>query len=261
MPGTIGSTTRTRAPLSPGSGSMKPMDPWWRSVTQRAMASPSPVPPVCPPVCSPRVPKRSKTFSRFSGAMPVPWSATSSHQSGPVPVPSTWTVPRGGLCAAALSSRFATSCRSRAGSPFTVRSGGVARTSNDTDWGPTDASATARSSRSDTRIDSTTSGVTPASTRERSRRSSTSRPSRSAWSSAACRPAGSDGARSVWATPSTRLSRTAQSAASGVRSSWETLATRSRRWRSTVARSSAIVLNARASSPTSSLDVVCTRPE
>ena len=67
--------------------------------------------------------------------MPEPWSATSSHQPVAVPVPSTETVPCAGLCAAALSSRFATSCRSRAGSPFTVRSGGVARTSYDTDCG------------------------------------------------------------------------------------------------------------------------------
>ncbi len=261
MPGSIGSTARTCAPLSPGAGSAKPMDPWCRSVTHRAMARPRPVPPVWPPVCSRRVPKRSKTCSRLSGATPGPSSVTSSHQSASLAVPETWTVPLAGLCRAALSSRFATSWRSRAGSPCTVRSAGVVRTSYVTECGATAASATAPSSRSDTRIDWTSSGVTPASTRERSSRSSTRRPRRSAWSRAACNPSGSDGAGLDWATPSTRFSRTAQRAASGVRSSWETLATRSRRCRSTVARSSAIVLNALASSPTSSLEVVCTRPE
>jgi hypothetical protein len=46
----------------------------------------------------------------------------------------------------------------------------------------------------------------------------------------------------------------------GVRSSWDTLAIRSLRIRSTTASSSAMALNARASSPTSSADVSVTRP-
>ena len=50
-------------------------------------------------------------------------------------------------------------------------------------------------------------------------------------------------------------------AASGVRSSWETVAIRSRRSASTCARSAAIWLKAAASRPTSSVDVVRTRPE
>ena len=50
-------------------------------------------------------------------------------------------------------------------------------------------------------------------------------------------------------------------AVSGVRSSWDTVAIRSRRSRSTVARSSAIRLNAAASWPTSSVAEVRTRPE
>ena len=78
--------------------------------------------------------------------------------------------------------------------------------------------------------------------------------SRRAWSRAAVRDWGSRGA-----TPSTRFSSTATRPASGVRSSWLTLATSSRRCRSTVARSRAIVLNARARSPTSSLEVSVTR--
>ena len=60
-------------------------------------------------------------------------------------------------------------------------------------------------------------------------------------------------------TPSTMFSSTARSAETGVRSSWVTLATSSRRWRSTAARSSAIRLNAVASSPTSSVLVARTR--
>ena len=80
--------------------------------------------------------------------------------------------------------------------------------------------------------------------------------SRSAWSRAARSATGSGSA-----TPSARFSSTAHRAASGVRSSWLTLATSSRRCRSTVARSSAIRLKARASWPTSSLEVATTRPE
>ena len=66
-PGTAGSSTRKRAPVSPGTGSTSPIRPPCRSVTQRAIASPSPVP---PPGGSGSVPKRSKTRSRSSGAMP-----------------------------------------------------------------------------------------------------------------------------------------------------------------------------------------------
>ena len=121
----------------------------------------------------------------------------------------------------------------------------------------TRASATARSSSSQRRAPrSADSGASPASTRARSSRSEASAESRSAWSSAVRRATGSGSA-----TPSTRFSSTAHRAASGVRSSWLTLATSSRRCRSTAARSSAIRLKARASSPTSSLEVAVTRPE
>ena len=59
-------------------------------------------------------------------------------------------------------------------------------------------------------------------------------------------------------TPSTTFSSTACSAPIGVRSSCETFATRSRRRRSVSASSAVMRLNARASSPTSSLDVTAT---
>ena len=60
---------------------MKRMVPPCRSVTQRAMARPSPVP---PPPSTPRVPNRSNARSRSPGATPGPWSETSSSQRSSV---------------------------------------------------------------------------------------------------------------------------------------------------------------------------------
>ena len=94
------------------------------------------------------------------------------------------------------------------------------------------------------------SGSVADSSRERSSSCSTSRPSRSRLGER-----GRIDRDRVGSTPSTRFSSSACSAPIGVRSSCETLATRSRRIRSTSARSAAIALNARASSPTSSRDV------
>ena len=61
--GERGSSTRKRAPVSPGTGSTTVIRPPCRSVTQRAIASPRPV----PPPESGRVPNRSKTRSRSCG--------------------------------------------------------------------------------------------------------------------------------------------------------------------------------------------------
>ncbi len=112
-------------------------------------------------------------------------------------------------------------------------------------------SRTACSSSGSTANAVRSSGTAPDSRRERSRSCLTSRPSRSTWASIVRNVSGSGSV-----TPSTRFSSTACSAVIGVRSSWLTLATRSRRTRSVSASSAAIWLNARASSPTSSRDVV-----
>ena len=79
-------------------------------------------------------------------------------------------------------------------------------------------------------------------------------PSRSTCPSIAARLAAS-----AASTPSTRFSSIARNAPSGVRSSCDTFATRSRRTRSTSARSAAMRLKARPSSPTSSREVAVTR--
>ena len=252
--GSCGRSTRTRAPVLGASGSTKWMVPPWRSVTQRAMARPRPVPP--PPSASASVPNRSKTRSRSAAGTPGPSSATSRRQPVAVSRAVTRTTPPAGLCRDALSSRLATSWWSRAGSAVAVSAGGVARTSYLTSRPATRASATARSSSARTGTCVVDSWASPASTRARSSRSEARVASRSAWSSAVRRATGSGSA-----TPSTRFSSTAHRAATGVRSSWLTFATSSRRWRSTAARSSAIRLKARASSPTSSLEVAVTRPE
>ena len=97
-------------------------------------------------------------------------------------------------------------------------------------------------------------GTTPASSFERSRSCSTSLPSRST-----CCSIASSAGRSTGSTPSTMFSSFARSAPIGVLSSCETFATRSRLSRSTSASCVAIVVNACASSPTSSLDVAVTR--
>ena len=200
------------------------------------------------------VPNRSKTRSRSATGMPGPSSPTSSRQPVAVSRAVTRTTPPAGLCREALSSRFATSWCSRAGSARARRPGGATCTSYVTSRRLARASATACCSSSSTGTSVASSGRSPASTRARSSRSAASAASRSAWSSAVRRVPGSRAA-----TPSTRFSSTAQSAASGVRSSWLTLATSSRRRRSTSARSSAIRLNARASSPTSSAEEALTR--
>ena len=246
-----GRSTRKRAPDSPGTGSTRPIRPPCRSVTQRAIARPSPVP---PPAVSGSVPNRTNTRSRSSGAIPVPSSVTSSRTTSPTRPAQMRTTPPSGLCRAALSSRLASSWWSRDRSASTTRPGGSTRTSKDTPRIPAWASVTASPTSAETGTGLRSRATTPASTRERSRRSLTRLLSRCAWPSATRIVAGSGSV-----TPSSRFSSTATSAVSGVRSSCETLATRSRRWRSTVARSAAIRLNVRASSPTSSVEEVSTR--
>ena len=75
------------------------------------------------------VPKRSKTRSRSWGAMPGPWSATSSAVARPRRLGPDVHDPPAGLCRAALSSRLASSWCSRARSAYAERSGGSTRTS------------------------------------------------------------------------------------------------------------------------------------
>ncbi len=243
-----GTSRRRSAPRSSG-GARKRRVPPWSWATQRATASPTPVPP------APSVPNRSKTRSRSSGATPAPSSATSSHHPAPSAPPAIRTVVPAGAWRPALSSTLTRSCRSRAGSPGTTRSS-PSSTTNDPGR-PADVtcstdSSTSRCSRTSCRSRSTT----PASSRESWSRSSTRRPRRWAWTSAAPRWSASG-----LTTPSARFSRSAVIAVRGVRSSWDTVAMRSRRSRSTVARSSAIRLNAVASWPTSSVAKVRTRPE
>ena len=231
-----GSSTRKRAPDSPATGSIRPIRPPCRSVTHRAIARPSPVP---PPAGSCRVPNRSKTRSRCSGSIPEPSSETSRRKLSATSPAHTRTTPPVGLCRTALSRRLASSWCSRERSACTERSAGSMRTSNRTWRISAPASATASSTSVATGTSVRSSATTPASTRERSSRSPTRVLSRSACPSATRMVAGSGSV-----TPSSRFSSTATSAVNGVRSSCETLATRSRRWRSTVARSAAIRLNA-----------------
>ena len=248
-----GSSTRKCAPGVSGLGSSNVIRPPCRSVTQRAIARPSPVP---PPPGSRRVPNRSKTRSRSSGAIPSPWSETSiTTPPGPAAAV-TRTAPPDGLCRAALSSRLARSWCRRALSACTSRPGGSTYTSTGRVRPPVRSSATHSSTRSLSATSVRSRDTTPASSRERSSRSRTRSLSRSAWPRATRTVAGS-----ATVTPSSRFSSTATRAVNGVRSSWETVATSSRRWRSTVARSAAIRLKVRASSPTSSVEVVCTRTE
>ncbi len=249
--GRSGSTARRTAPLVPSGVGRAVIRPPCSSQTQRAMARPRPVP---PPESSP-APNRSKTRSTRSAGMPGPSSRTSSHQvDASAARPVTSTSPPGGLCRTALSTRFATSWASRAGSACTVRSVGCASCRTRTGRPSTEASATAPASRSATRTSETDRGATPASILDRSSRSVTRALSRSDWCSAPRRAASSGRT-----TPSTRFSRRARWAASGVRSSCDTVATSWRRWVSAEARSAAMALNARARSPTSSVEVAVTR--
>ena len=183
-------------------------------------------------------------------AMPAPWSATSSRQPSGSASADTRTTPPAGLCREALSSRFDSSWCSRARSACTVRSVGYDAHVVRHRRGPASSPRRPRRrSRSATGTSSSASAATPASTRDRSSRSPTSALSRSAWSSAVRIRPGRRGPRRRRGSPARR-----PAPASGVRSSWETFATRSRRCRSTSARSAAIRLNARASSPTSSVE-------
>ena len=119
--GVRGRTARIRAPCSPTGGVTAAMDPPCSSQTQLAMASPMPVP---PPASSPE-PKRSKTCWARSAGMPLPSSATMSHQrSGPSGPALTVTRPPDGLCRSALSSRLARTCSRRAGVRGDVQVGG-----------------------------------------------------------------------------------------------------------------------------------------
>ncbi len=249
--GARGSCTRSRAPVPPvGVGTTATVPPC-SSVTQRAMASPSPV----PPPATPPEPKRSNTRVACPAGMPGPSSLTSSTQTRSSRArASTRTSPWGGLWRMALSTRFANSWAIRAGSATTVRSAGRTVWRTRTGRPSTAVSSTARWSRSSTRTSASRNGAAPASIRDRSSRSATSSLSRSAWCRA-LRRASSSG-RTM---PSTRFSSRARCAVRGVRSSCETVATSSRRCRSADARSAAIELKAPASTPTSSEDVAVTR--
>ncbi len=253
--GLKGRSTRSSAPDVPAGGSANLIAPLWRVATQRAMARPSPVPPVAAPSTgSASVPNRSNARSRSAGATPGPSSATSSRHRSGVTSQVTRTRPPSGLCLTALSSTLVSSWRSRAGSACTSSASGMS-TSNRTARPVGTRSATTSSTRAPTRTGPSRSGATPASTRESSSRSPTRAPIRWAWSTARPRCSASAGR-----TPSARFSRVAVSAASGVRSSWETVATRLRCSLSTLASSAAIWLNARASSPISSEESARTRP-
>ncbi len=211
-------------------------------------------------------PNRSKTLARSAAGMPGPSSSTSSSRA---PGPSsglarTVTVPPGGECLQALSTRLATTWWSRSVSATPVSPAGLtsraSRTSPRRENAPPAVAPSTVTPRSTPSRNSRTSNgrasrsTTPSSILERSSRWVTSRPSRSVCSSAAPRVAGLG-----WTTPSTTFSSTARSAAIGVRSSCETLATSSRRCRSAASRSDAIWLKVAASSPISSREFTSTR--
>ena len=125
-----GRSTRSSAPAAPGAGSANRMAPLWRVATQRAMASPSPVPPMAAPSAgSASVPKRSNARSRSAGATPGPSSATSSSHRSSLISHVTRTRPPSGLCRTALSSTLVSSWRSRAASAWTSSDSGIS-TSN-----------------------------------------------------------------------------------------------------------------------------------
>ena len=210
------------------------------------MASPSPVPP--PTARSPRV-KRWNTRSRSSGAMPGPSSLTSTTILSPHSVAAQRTRPRRAGCAARR-------CPAGSPAPGARGSGRRARRAAAADVG-----GEAHAATGDARRDLGLRHRLAHQLRHRdgARGRAPRRPRRSATGPAARRPvgrgAGSGRARSrAWrdrrvATPSTRFSSTACSAAIGVRSSCETFAISSRRCWSAAARSAAIWLNATASWP------------
>ena len=141
----------------------------------------------------------------------------------------------------------------RSGSPATCRPAGASIEKTTSSGACRRASRAAVSRTSRTANGRMSNGWSPDSRRERSSSWLTRRPRRRVWSSIVRSVSGSGSE-----TPSTTFSSTACSAPIGVRSSCETFATRSRRRRSVSASSAVMRLNARASSPTSSLEVTAT---
>ena len=194
--------------------------------------------------------KRSKTASHCSRGIPGPSSVTSRiRPPSAARRPATSTRPPAGECRAALSTRLTSTWRSRAGSASAPQPG--------------------RDVDRDRRVRGA-----PASDLPGRRRGPAARPvdrRRRSGATPGLGPGqveqvvdqlteplhlveelGQGLGRRPARTPSTRFSSWARTAATGVRSSWPTLASRSLRCASAVARSRAIAVNARASSPTSS---------
>ena len=235
----------------PGAGSVKRRVPPWSCATQRATARPSPVP---PPVAS--VPKRWKTRSRSCAATPGPRSATVSDQPVGVREAATRTGEPAGAWRAALSRTLTSSWRRRASSAWATRSSGMARSNSPVrPAAATSAMQSVTSTRTGHRggLQPGHAGLEARQLQQVGRRAGgVVRPGRARRRGARHRPA----------RPRPR--------GSPARRSWRraACAARARRWRSgrvarrsTSARSPAIWLNTAASRPTSSVEVVWTRPE
>ena len=253
--GPKGRSTRSSAPDVPAGGSANLMAPPWRVATQRAMARPSPVPPVAAPSAgSASVPNRSNARSRSAGATPAP--------RRPRPAP----IGRADLARdphppalRAVPDRVVEHVGEQLAQPRGVGlhlerlRGRRRRTAPPGRWAPDRPPprrrrrrpAPAEPQRRHARLDAgeleeiADQGADPLGLVDRA---------------AEVRRVGrADAVRR--GSPSVAVS-----AASGVRSSWETVATRLRCSRSTVASSAAIWLNARANSPISSEESARTRP-
>ena len=220
-----------------------------RSVTHRAIASPRPVPP--PPSVALRVPNGSKTRSRSAAATPGP--CVVHLEPEPVarpPARSPARCRRAGLCRDGVVEQVGHQLPQPGGVGAHHEVGGV-----DADvvlHGAARAPAPRRPRRRAAARPATGSGVQrrlagvdPGEVEQVLDEAGSSAPPGRG------RPRASRGRGCRRRRRGSRARRRAP--ASGVRSSWLTLATSSRRCRSTAARSRAIVLNARASSPTSSL--------
>ena len=122
-----GRVTRIRQPRS---DSATPIRPPCRSTAQRAIASPSPVPPSLPGPCGELTPprlNRSKTRCHSERGMPGPSSRISSSSDSASSPRRAFTVTRpcAGLCLTALSIRLATTWWRRSGSACAISSGGL----------------------------------------------------------------------------------------------------------------------------------------
>ena len=254
--GSTGRSRRSTAPVVPAGGSTKRTVPPCRVATQRAMASPRPVPPAAALLGSwARVPNRSNARSRSPDGTPGPSSAISSRQRPSSVVgadpdrAAVGSVPDG----------VVEQVDDQLAQPGPV--GPHGQPVGDVD-GEADGPAGGHQLGDGLVQQRRPRRRRPAAAARRRRRPATARggrrPGRSASGPGPPPPRG--GPRRPGTTPSARFSRTAVSPASGVRSSWDTVATRARCSWSTVSSSVAIWLNARASSPTSSADSARTRP-